>query len=100
MVTKTVVVEQAMVDIVQKYHGEYDSIKDVMTYLIEKDADNPEVIKGEAFKAFREQQREAYVAYDEAKQQLLDMYAPDVKDKLKSWQLNYKTNEFTYSYEE
>ena len=99
--TVTVNVDQATVDLIQKYAGEYESSRDVLAYIIERNSTSAEVFKGETFKKFKQESQEAYVAFEGAKEAMLDEYVPDdVRKKLGSWNLDYRTAALTYEYED
>lgn len=94
-------IPQVEVDEIQRTHIEKESKQDQIAYLMSMNATNEEFLNSEIFKAYEKKYECAFVAYQQAQENIKEMYIPaEVSDKLVKWSLDYKTCVLTYTVEE
>ena len=98
----TIVVDQELVDYIERLDFEYLSLKDIIvTYLdLHKTDTDDSAINNAVFTSYQNKYNKAKVEYELAKKQLTDQYIPScLYDHKYSWSLDYSSNVLTITVE-
>ena len=97
MITKTVVIDESIRDLIESYDYEYNSRKELISFMIANNMD----ITTESFKAYQKEMTHFLVKFNTAKEEISKKYVyPIIGDKEATWNLSYPTCELTINYQE
>ncbi len=92
--TKKIKVEDKVVDYIEALQYEKDRTNEIVAFMLSHDYDTHTV----AFKEWDKDNQEAYVKYQEAREELEDQYVhnlPEFKNKEVNWRLDFATKMLT-----
>lgn len=88
---KKIIVEQDICDLIERYQYEMIARKEIIAFMLESGMNTDT----NSFKAYEKEYLEYFVKYNEAKNQLEQLYIIPVLGKVQNWNLNFRTRELT-----
>lgn len=96
----TIIVDEELVNSLQRLSFEMEGQKRIIKELILENESNPDFLENKAFKSYNEKYEETVAAYEIGKQEIQNLFVPKMlrESPLASWNLDFGTNVMTISY--
>lgn len=87
-----IIVEQQLVDYIERLAFEVEGQKRIIKELILENATNPTFLDSDTFKKYQERYSERFAEYELAKKELEEVYVPKtLSEHDTSWELDFRT---------